>query len=214
MSDGRRDLEEIWSAVAPARGRANELRRIFDHSLMPMVLVDNDRNHLDANAASRLFFRTPLAAMRRMRIDDLTPQGELPTLETQWTTLVVEGEAGGDHVAQMPDGPRVTIAFQGATNMLPGAHLIIFTPALWPEDELEGPGEGEPAEPESPLSDREREVLVHVATGCEIDQIARELVLSPNTVKTHLRNALRRLGARNRAHAVAIAMRRGDLAQN
>jgi DNA-binding NarL/FixJ family response regulator len=53
------------------------------------------------------------------------------------------------------------------------------------------------------LTPREREILVRVAAGATNGAIARELVLSPDTVKTHVSSILRKLGAASRAEAVA-----------
>ncbi|MEX2196681.1 MAG: response regulator transcription factor [Thermoleophilaceae bacterium] len=61
------------------------------------------------------------------------------------------------------------------------------------------------------LSPREREVLGLVAEGLSAPAIARRLVLSPHTVKTHVRNLCEKLGVTDRAAAVASAMRRGLL---
>jgi DNA-binding NarL/FixJ family response regulator len=58
----------------------------------------------------------------------------------------------------------------------------------------------------STLSGREQEVVELLADGLNGEQIAERLVLSPETVKTHVRNAMQRLDARTRAHAVAIAI--------
>jgi DNA-binding NarL/FixJ family response regulator len=58
----------------------------------------------------------------------------------------------------------------------------------------------------SSLSAREQEVVELLAAGLNGEQIAERLVLSPETVKTHVRNAMHRLDARTRAHAVAIAI--------
>lgn len=60
-----------------------------------------------------------------------------------------------------------------------------------------------------PLSAREREILERVSRGLDGPAIAEELVVSPATVRTHIGNAIRKLGAHSRAHAVAVAMRRG-----
>jgi DNA-binding NarL/FixJ family response regulator len=57
------------------------------------------------------------------------------------------------------------------------------------------------------LSDRERQVLALVADGATNDEIAGKLFLSPETIRTHIRNAMRKLGAHTRAHAVAEALR-------
>jgi DNA-binding NarL/FixJ family response regulator len=57
------------------------------------------------------------------------------------------------------------------------------------------------------LTRRQREILQLVADGGSTALAARELGLSEETVKTHTKNTLARLGARNRTHAVAIALR-------
>jgi DNA-binding NarL/FixJ family response regulator len=57
------------------------------------------------------------------------------------------------------------------------------------------------------LTQRQRQILQLLANGESTTVAARELDLSEETVKTHTKNTLARLGARNRTHAVAIAMR-------
>jgi DNA-binding NarL/FixJ family response regulator len=57
------------------------------------------------------------------------------------------------------------------------------------------------------LTKRQREILQLLANGESTMVAARELDLSEETIKTHTKNALARLGARNRTHAVAIALR-------
>jgi len=61
------------------------------------------------------------------------------------------------------------------------------------------------------LSGRELEVLRLIATGCTNPEIAVQLVVSLNTVKTHAKNINAKLGARNRTEAVACARRLGLL---
>ena len=56
-----------------------------------------------------------------------------------------------------------------------------------------------------PLSERELEVLTHLASGRSNKEIARDLFISVGTVKTHTNNIYRKLGARNRAEALARA---------
>ena len=58
---------------------------------------------------------------------------------------------------------------------------------------------------------RELEVLTLVADGCSTGAIAAALFISPETVKSHVANAMERLGASSRAHAVALLYRRGLL---
>jgi two-component system nitrate/nitrite response regulator NarL len=61
------------------------------------------------------------------------------------------------------------------------------------------------------LTSREREVLGLVAAGISNKGIARELQVSPNTVKFHIAAILDKLDAASRAEAVVAALRRGDL---
>lgn len=61
------------------------------------------------------------------------------------------------------------------------------------------------------LSDREMQVLQLIAHGHNNPAIAKQLFLGDNTIKTHVRNIMRKLDARDRAHAVHIAHRRGIL---
>ena len=58
---------------------------------------------------------------------------------------------------------------------------------------------------------REREILGLIAGGDSGAQIAEALVLSPETVRTHIRNAMSKLGASSRAQAVAIAFQRNEI---
>jgi DNA-binding NarL/FixJ family response regulator len=59
------------------------------------------------------------------------------------------------------------------------------------------------------LTPRESEVLAHVADGLSHDEIGKQLSISPETVRTHVRKACERLNARTRTHAVATALRLG-----
>ncbi|NEE23625.1 response regulator transcription factor, partial [Streptomyces sp. SID7499] len=69
-----------------------------------------------------------------------------------------------------------------------------------------------PAGPaETALSAREREVLVLVARGTTNREIAAELFISEATVKTHLTHVFAKLGAKDRAAAVAVGYDRGIL---
>ena len=63
--------------------------------------------------------------------------------------------------------------------------------------------------PEAPLSKREAEILQMVAYGATTKEVAHDLNISPHTVKTHLERIFEKLGANDRAQAVAIAIRKG-----
>ncbi|MDZ7578006.1 MAG: LuxR C-terminal-related transcriptional regulator, partial [Candidatus Nanopelagicales bacterium] len=59
------------------------------------------------------------------------------------------------------------------------------------------------------LSDRERQVIQHVANGNGNREVAERLSLSPLTVKSHMSRIGRKLGTGDRAQIVALAMRAG-----
>jgi DNA-binding CsgD family transcriptional regulator len=67
-------------------------------------------------------------------------------------------------------------------------------------------GEMMPAGGRRALSDREADVVACVALGMSGPEIAAELSVSHNTVRTHVRNAMDKLGARTRAQLVAMAL--------
>ncbi|HEX2313468.1 MAG TPA: response regulator transcription factor [Thermomonospora sp.] len=68
---------------------------------------------------------------------------------------------------------------------------------------------GEPGAPAPRLTDREREVLVQIALGRSNREIARALVVSEKTVKTHVSNLLMKLGVQDRTQAALYAVRHG-----
>jgi two-component system NarL family response regulator len=60
-----------------------------------------------------------------------------------------------------------------------------------------------------PLSERELEVLLAAAKGETMEETAARLWLSLETIKSHRRNVIAKLGARNLSHAIALAVRSG-----
>jgi DNA-binding CsgD family transcriptional regulator len=113
----------------------------------------------------------------------------------------------------------VPVEFSATANVLPARHLSVFIPpdeasaaqarstareATWAPVAVEGSGRLQ-------LSEREREVMTLVASGLQSGEIAERLFLSPETVKSHVHNALGKLGAHTRAHAVAIALVTGQI---
>lgn len=86
-------------------------------------------------------------------------------------------------------------------------------PVLGPEiarklmEEIQG-GEGQASSAAS-LTDREVEILQHMALGLTNQEIADTLVLSERTVRTHVTNILAKLGLSNRTQAVLYALRAG-----
>jgi DNA-binding NarL/FixJ family response regulator len=57
------------------------------------------------------------------------------------------------------------------------------------------------------LTEREREILRLLADGQRYEEIGKQLFIAPETVRTHVRNAMKRLDAETRTQAVAMALR-------
>lgn len=62
-------------------------------------------------------------------------------------------------------------------------------------------------DPTERLSARELEVLYLISEGMTGQAVAEQLFLSPETIRTHVRNAMRKLGVRTRSHAIAMIVR-------
>jgi LuxR family maltose regulon positive regulatory protein len=88
---------------------------------------------------------------------------------------------------------------------LAGAHRRLFSAldSAQPAPAI-GPDQAPPL-PAEPLSDREREVLRHISEMLSTAEVASEMYISVNTVKTHLRAIYRKLAAAHRGEAVRRA---------
>lgn len=210
MTDGpSQALRTAADYMLETRGRAQQLRRVFDRSLIPMVVVDEDRRQQASNRAARLLLRITVEEFRGVRIDDLTPPGQLAVMHEKWRRLMRDGDVVGTQEVTLRDGTALRLAYCALASVLPGEHLIVFAPAGWPEAEVATAEERSRPPRVGSLTLREREVLTLIAAGADFDRIAAELTISRATVKSHVRNALSKLGARNRPHAIALAIKLG-----
>lgn len=92
--------------------------------------------------------------------------------------------------------------------MVAAGEAILFPAALRRMVAARPLGSAE-ALPKAALTEREEEVLRLMATGLSNPEIAQSLMVSLETVKTHVGNVLTKLGAQNRTHAVVIAYESG-----
>jgi DNA-binding NarL/FixJ family response regulator len=202
-----RSLGAALETLLGARGQAERLTAIIDHSQIPMSLVDDERRYVTVNRPARLMARSTLAELRGLRIDDLTPPNELPFLESVWERLMEAGCVAGPRALAGRNGAPLKIVYWALAEALPGRHLFAYAPADWSEDELGVVDE--PDAPNSTLTPREQQVLQLSAEGLSGPEIAARLVLSPATVKTHFSNIYANLGVTGRVGAVARGMRLG-----
>jgi DNA-binding NarL/FixJ family response regulator len=136
--------------------------------------------------------------------------------------LLLLGQPRASVVAQSAGVPAGAAAPIRATVVRPPAHLPP-APAVIPSQpasahqsvpQQRGDIQVEPPHTDRPrrrvdLTERELQVLRGMADGKSNAEIGRELFVSEDTVKTHARRLFRKLGARDRAHAVASAFRAG-----
>jgi DNA-binding NarL/FixJ family response regulator len=124
---------------------------------------------------------------------------------------VLSGRADAEDRADLEQGGwallrevPTTEAFQAAS-VASRAGLSVWDPGLdYPTDSTEAI--------QAPLSPRERTVLELAGAGLSTKATARQLGISPNTVKFHMQAAFNKLGVTSRAEAVMAAIRRGELA--
>ena len=188
-------------------GHLNWSRASFRSSLVPMVIADDERRYVAANLAACLLLRLPEEEVLRLRIEDLTAPEHRSDIELLWKAFIRDGVQQGMFELMMPDGPRLAVEYSATANVEPGLHLsiLLFPPSDTDREPDERP-EGHPA-----LTAREREVLGMVAMGQGSTWIAAELGISAHTVETHVRHCLDKLGARNRAHAIALGLQTGQI---
>ena len=194
------------AAVLNARGDVQRLKRIFEHSSVPMVMVDDTRRYVEVNRPARLWFRLGVEEMRAFSMGDLHPAPSNGQIEQGWTQLLEVGSVAGTYGVPGGDGGPLDVHYCALAHILPGLHLIAFMPADWLAEELRAI-EDDGADPSASLTPRETEVLGLAADGLGGPEIAHKLVLSPATINTHFKHIHEKLGVRNRAAAVAKAMR-------
>jgi DNA-binding CsgD family transcriptional regulator len=122
---------------------------------------------------------------------------EAPATMVEVGVTVTGGVLPSRHVIAFGPPHGIPLAAAAARGRVPNADGHGHRPANATISSVRGP------------TAREREVLGLLATGATDTQIAKLLELSPATVQTHVRNAKAKLGARTRAQAVAMALRRG-----
>lgn len=194
--------------TSPTTLDRSSLGAIFAESATPMLLADDQRRFTDANAAALDLLGQTLPAIRRLRIDDITPEHLRPLAPAMWDQFIADGVMTGEYELMRPDGSLVMVQFNATANVAEGQHLTIFIR----HSDLPGlPSGHDGRQQRGPLSPRERQVLRLIALGYDGPAIADQLGISHGTVRVHARNAIRKLGAKTRAQAIGIAIANGDI---
>ncbi|GAA1988761.1 response regulator transcription factor [Kitasatospora viridis] len=182
------DIEVVGEAADGAEGVA-KARELDPH----VVLMDVKMPGMDG-----------IEALRRLKAEGSTARVLIVTSFTEHRTVVPALRAGAAGYVYKDVDPE---ALAGAIRSVHAGHVLLqpeLAGTLLADDSPRASqGRG------SSLTDREREVLGHIADGRSNREIARALSLSEKTVKTHVSNILMKLDLADRTQAALWAVRHG-----
>ena len=175
-----------------------------------MLLSDDDRAIVDVNPA----FARALGERRNQlvgrRIYDLVVGGPLMSRE-EWRRTIARDEVTGEADLKRADGTSVRIHFAVNPATVTGERLVLFVAMTVPRWGRQFRRTGAGAVRRGELSGRERQVVDLVALGGTSHEIAGQLHISEHTVRKHVDSAMRKTGARSRAHLVAKTLGEGQI---
>src|SRR5215218_1437602 len=181
----------------------------FTQSRNAMALVDEERRHVRVNGAYLQLLGYRRDALIGRPIHRLVAGGPNASAE-EWARAIARGRFDGEAELICAQGGTVNVAWGASAETVTGRTLVLFVA-------LATSRRGRPARGRAPadaagwaLSMRQREVVRLVALGHTGLEIADELHIAHDTVRTHLRNAMAASGARSRAHLVAKALTSPD----
>jgi len=183
---------------------------LVDSLVVPVSLHDVGGRFVHMNAAAERASGYSNAEMVGRHITDLLrPEGR-DIVETQFRRAVERGEPTDFETVFVDAGGQIRGVRAQHLPLREGNTIVgVLTLAF---DVRRSPTEPIRLRPHPRLTPRQREILELIASGLSTAEVARELTLSPETVRNHLRNASTELGAHTRVEAIATAQRLGLLA--
>lgn len=178
---------------------------VFERTRNAMLLLDSERVIVDANPAFAALLGYARSELIDTSVFDLIPADEHDDVRAAWEVLRTEGERLHTRTLIASDGRRIDVQYASVLSEVPdrgpmGVYVAIDAAAQPEELEEEPPSANVPS-----LTQREHEVVQLVALGKTGGEIAAELGVSPETIRTHVRNAMAKTGTRTRAQLVATA---------
>jgi PAS domain S-box-containing protein len=194
--------------AAAASGWEMLFAAAFMRSRNAMALVDAGRIQVDVNPAYQrlLGYRRGDAIGRPLWT--IVVGGPLLS-DDEWTALLHERNATGTAELRRADGAPVGVQWAATPEQVTDRRLVLFVAlgtSRW-GGRFRRMDDGR--RPAGELSPREQEIVGLVALGGTAAEIGEDLHISHHTVRTHLRNAMEKLGARSRAQLVAKAIGHG-----
>jgi two-component system NarL family response regulator len=137
--------------------------------------------------------------------------GEIATLARRIAVVVVTAsERPEDAIGAIRAGARGLVFKRFAIETLMKAIGTVMEGHVWLPPEVQAELSARMREPaESPLTQREREIVRHVALGLRNAEVAAELGITEVTVKSHLNNVFQKLDLRDRVQLTWYAIRTG-----
>lgn len=183
---------------------------LFTRSRIPMALIDRDRRYVDANDAALALFQFSRAKIRG-RVAGRNLADDRAEVEADWERLLRTDELYAERTIEHVGGAHIRISFAAHATTFSDrwmALFVILSASFHPDGpELIGQAQVDSSDGRGlKLTPREREVVRLVALGSDTRHIAADLSLSPETVRTHVRNAMTKTGAHTRAHLVALVL--------
>ena len=177
----------------------------FRQSANAMVLLDERRRHVDANGAYLKLLGHGREELLGRPVYHFIAGG--PTASpAEWSAALAAREFTGEVDLLPADGSTVSVQWAATVEVVTGHRLVLFvvlSTSRWGRRfrrDISHESES------GALSDREREIVRLVALGRTGPEIADELHIAHDTVRTHVRNAMTKVGARSRAQLVAKAI--------
>jgi PAS domain S-box-containing protein len=180
---------------------------VFAASENPMAIVDANRRVVSANGAlQRLLSRAEEEVVGRS-IDESLPPADQRTIADRWGAVLARGEGHGVQKLVVDRDVDTTVSYAAHVAHI-GGRLVILVVLMAAEGDRAA---ARPDSPPAPLTPRELEIIRRIALGATSRDIADDLYVTTETVRTHVRNAMAKTGTRTRAHLVAAAICRGLL---
>jgi PAS domain S-box-containing protein len=180
---------------------------VFRRSSNAIMLVDDQRRIIEVNDPALALVARSRADLIGTSIVEVIDPSERAESAREWQVFLRSGEYTGERDLLRADGSKVPIDFAARLAAVDGRRLAIYV--MLAQNGSSPTHTAPRASTRSaarPLTRREREVVTLIAMGFETNEIAQELHVSPETVRTHVRNAMAKLGAHTRAQLVAIAL--------
>jgi PAS domain S-box-containing protein len=194
--------------MAGQEGWAGLFATAFKGSRNAMVLLDEQRCHVEVNGAYLAQLGYPRERLIGRPVYEFVAGGPIRTKE-EWEADLSRGSFTGEGELMAADGSTVRVQFAAHTEVVTGRRLVLFvalSTSRWGRHFRRDVDEAGPPEP---LSPRELEIVRLIADGDSGPEIAAQLHISHDTVRTHVRNAMTKLGARSRAQLVAKSLADG-----